>query len=317
MQAQAKELLNFSGPPSAADIVSRADKLADMVASTGADRAMIGGAPYLQGPLQAALESKGVEAVFAFTQQVSVESVGPDGKVTINREFKHAGFVTPPDIAHVSGSPEAGKPDVVVNATRFDSTPAQQRDGMVDLPRELRAEVSALANFTSAPSPQEIADRSSAMAAVIAGAVQTMKAEGLIPENAKVGAMAGGAMWSQASIEQSLRSHDISPAYSFSERVSVDKHMPDGSVQKTAQFEHKSFVEGATQAIASREIDRSMDGQQQSSREAGSGGQPSAARDEASSSRSDSAAQKNESPVSEKSDRAAPESPAASPERER
>ena len=57
--------------------------------------AMIGGAPFLMGPLTGALMDVGIDVCFAFSARVSVESVGPDGAVTKTAVFKHVGFVGP------------------------------------------------------------------------------------------------------------------------------------------------------------------------------------------------------------------------------
>ena len=56
-------------------------------------RVMIGGAPYLMGPLAAALRYHGLEPVFAFTERVSVDEVQPDGSVRKTAVFKHSGWV--------------------------------------------------------------------------------------------------------------------------------------------------------------------------------------------------------------------------------
>jgi hypothetical protein len=58
-----------------------------------ADAVMIGGAPYLMGPLTDALKDLGIEVCFSYSERVSVESSLPDGSVTKTSVFKHVGFV--------------------------------------------------------------------------------------------------------------------------------------------------------------------------------------------------------------------------------
>jgi len=53
---------------------------------------MIGGAPFLMGPLADELSNLG-EVMFAFSKREVVEVANPDGSVTKKSIFKHAGFV--------------------------------------------------------------------------------------------------------------------------------------------------------------------------------------------------------------------------------
>lgn len=85
--------LTFSELPDSHEIAVRAEWLASIAADEGADAAMIGGAPYLMGPLEATLREKGIKPLYAFSNRVSVEQVQPDGSVTKINEFKHLGFV--------------------------------------------------------------------------------------------------------------------------------------------------------------------------------------------------------------------------------
>lgn len=125
IQGQVKNLLTFSAIPSADDISHRAVQLAYLANNAswelaekeasalapyywGEDeylapspaqcrgeftRVMIGGAPYLMGPLAETLREYGLEPVFAFTERVSVDEVQPDGSVRKTAVFKHSGWV--------------------------------------------------------------------------------------------------------------------------------------------------------------------------------------------------------------------------------
>lgn len=87
----AATLLNFAVLPSSAEICDRAEALATLAA--GFDAAMVGGAPYLMGPLVAALGARGIQPLFAFTERRSVEETLPDGSVRKSSVFHHAGWV--------------------------------------------------------------------------------------------------------------------------------------------------------------------------------------------------------------------------------
>lgn len=95
-----RNLLTFEEVPSVQEIISRAEKLAHLagVALTLAGvpfggSAMIGGAPYLMGPLALALKRRGIEPLYAFSTRESVEEASPDGTVHKRTVFRHAGWV--------------------------------------------------------------------------------------------------------------------------------------------------------------------------------------------------------------------------------
>jgi hypothetical protein len=93
------ELLTFDVLPTREDIRVRARDLAFLVADhnhfhgSGVDCAMIGGAPFLMGPLANYLDAIGIKPLFAFSVRESTESVQPDGSVRKVQVFRHAGFV--------------------------------------------------------------------------------------------------------------------------------------------------------------------------------------------------------------------------------
>jgi len=59
----------------------RAAIIADRAAELGATRAMIGGAPWLMGPLERELRERGIQSLYAFSRRESVEERQPDGSV--------------------------------------------------------------------------------------------------------------------------------------------------------------------------------------------------------------------------------------------
>lgn len=93
IKAQVQALLTFDTLPSAREIRSRAEKLTALVESWGFTRAMIGGAPFLMGALETALKNCGITPLYAFSVRDSVEKQNPDGSVTKQNVFKHAGFI--------------------------------------------------------------------------------------------------------------------------------------------------------------------------------------------------------------------------------
>jgi len=91
-KAAVQELLTFDSIPSRDEMVERARKLGNIVVDSGCSKAMIGGAPYFMGVLEAYLYHFGVKSLYAFSKRVSVETV-VDGVVTKTNVFKHQGFV--------------------------------------------------------------------------------------------------------------------------------------------------------------------------------------------------------------------------------
>lgn len=90
-------LLTFDELPSKEDIRERARKIATMaswsVIPDGEFDAMIGGAPYLMGPLEEELRKQGITPVYAFSKRESVDQPQPDGTVRKVAVFRHVGFV--------------------------------------------------------------------------------------------------------------------------------------------------------------------------------------------------------------------------------
>jgi len=93
--------LTFEDVPTQRQIKSRAALLAQAAANDSVgvgevgqfDAAMIGGAPYLMGPLEEALLAQDIKPLYAFSRRESVETIAADGSVTKTNVFRHAGFV--------------------------------------------------------------------------------------------------------------------------------------------------------------------------------------------------------------------------------
>ena len=95
------DLLTFDlvngNPPPWGYVLETADEIARLASrvavNSKVDSAMIGGAPYLMGPLARALSYMGIHPLFAFSTRESVEQVQEDGSVRKINVFRHSGFV--------------------------------------------------------------------------------------------------------------------------------------------------------------------------------------------------------------------------------
>ena len=98
-RAELSRLLTVDDLPTAAEIADRCDAIAALIYATDADNAsasvMIGGAPWMMGPLVRALQAAGVvQCLAAFSKRESVESTDPaTGAVKKTAIFRHVGFV--------------------------------------------------------------------------------------------------------------------------------------------------------------------------------------------------------------------------------
>ena len=96
-----KKMLNFNTKPTKNEIITRAIALADYAygllsqAKNEDDKlfALIGGAPYLMGPLEEALKQEGIQPLYAYSQRESVEAKGENGTVIKTAIFKHKGYI--------------------------------------------------------------------------------------------------------------------------------------------------------------------------------------------------------------------------------
>lgn len=101
--ADIRSLLDFKTLPSREEIEKRAKDIAALaygILEEESERrgeeirtVMIGGAPYLMGPLERALESLRISAVYAFSERRSVDIQQPDGSVRKVAEFAHLGWI--------------------------------------------------------------------------------------------------------------------------------------------------------------------------------------------------------------------------------
>lgn len=93
LKAYVKDLLNFGILPTAEEIRARAITLATFTLAANYKAAMVGGAPYLMGPLTEELKKKGIRPLYSFTERVTHEITLPDGTVRKTADFRHIGWV--------------------------------------------------------------------------------------------------------------------------------------------------------------------------------------------------------------------------------
>ncbi len=123
---------------------------------------------------------------------------------------------------------------MIINITQHSATPEQLTAGVVDVPAELKGDLSALLTFSTLPTKEEIYEAAMKVAAMAVSCTQGTDAPA---------SMIGGAPFLMASLEVALRHYGIKPLYSFSERVSEEQEQTDGSIRKVNIFKHKGFVE--------------------------------------------------------------------------
>lgn len=128
----------------------------------------------------------------------------------------------------------------MLNLTQHLATPEQIAAGVVDLNEQKRAVLVSLLTFDDLPTPEDLENHARAIAYLAKG-------EGALE------AMIGGAPFFMSTLERELKDAGIKAFYAFSKRESIERHIPDGSVQKTNVFKHVGFVEAHTRGLMSPE----------------------------------------------------------------
>jgi hypothetical protein len=96
--ALVRSALTFEDLPDLETIQARAKLISEIAASQPVTpgegkSAMIGGAPFLMGALEAALRASGIRPVYAFSRRESVDQAQEDGSVRKVAVFRHLGWV--------------------------------------------------------------------------------------------------------------------------------------------------------------------------------------------------------------------------------
>ena len=114
----------------------------------------------------------------------------------------------------------------IVNLTQHAPTPAQVEAGVFT--SQYEAAIRSLLTFDTLPSVATVAFRARDLAKIAAASGATH-------------ALVGGAPYLMAPLEWQLRQVGIVPLYAFSERISSEEVLPDGSVRKINEFKHGGF----------------------------------------------------------------------------
>lgn len=141
----------------------------------------------------------------------------------------------------------------IMNLTQHKATPEQIAAGVIDLPDNARAQLSALLTFEEIPTSAEVSERASVIAffaqnqlsaiPVVAGAHKGSIGEPPVANTFSGRVMIGGAPYLMAPLERALQRGGLTPVYAFSRREMVEEMLPDGSVKKSGVFRHLGFVE--------------------------------------------------------------------------
>ena len=124
----------------------------------------------------------------------------------------------------------------ILNLTQHLATPTQREAGVVDLPAEARARLTALLTVDELPTREEICERSMAIFEIAEAWCAEMIEAGVAPGN--FSAMVGGLPCLIREVRHDLRARGITPREAFSRRVVVETTLPDGGVRKIADFVH-------------------------------------------------------------------------------
>ena len=120
----------------------------------------------------------------------------------------------------------------IINLTQHQATAEQQEAGVHDLPQELRKQLTALLTFEEIPTPAQLQSRAK-------GIVDLLEKLDQMPTRALI----GGAPFFMGHLEEELRNAFVIPTYAFSKRVVQEAIQPNGTVIKTAVFQHIGFVD--------------------------------------------------------------------------
>ena len=140
---------------------------------------------------------------------------------------------------------------VILNLTQHNPTPEQIEAGVVNLPDEMWARVRELLTFEEIPNANQMASNAWEIARIAAEFFGSDASEDKF-----IGAtMIGGAPYFMPFLVNALMAWRIIPLFSFTKRVSVEEHRPDGTVEKRAVFRHEGWVDitGAWEFVNSQQ----------------------------------------------------------------
>jgi hypothetical protein len=121
---------------------------------------------------------------------------------------------------------------MIVNFTQHTATQDQLDAGVIEPTVEQKARIVHALTFTTLPSVAELHGRTSVLATIMGSYEPDLAGE--------VKFMVGGAPYLMSALASWAPVYDM--VFAFSERVSHEQVMPDGSVRKVNVFRHKGFV---------------------------------------------------------------------------
>lgn len=130
----------------------------------------------------------------------------------------------------------------ILNLTQHQPTPEQIEAGVVNLPDEMWARVRELLTFEEIPNANQMASNAREIARIAAEFFESGASEDNM-FNFKGAAMIGGAPYFIPFLVSILMVFRIIPLFSFTKRVSVEEHQPDGTVVKRTVFRHEGWVD--------------------------------------------------------------------------
>lgn len=108
--------------------------------------------------------------------------------------------------------------------------------------KEVENDIIEFLTFNEIPTKEEISKRADLLAIIASNTIKQAENLSEIPATRKY-ALIGGAPYLMGALEKALKEQGIQPLYAFSQRESIEKVNPDGSVTKTAIFKHKGYIE--------------------------------------------------------------------------
>lgn len=88
------DIITFEKLPNRLQIAAAVSMAVSLCARYDAEKAMIGGAPFLMEPMVTGLKKSGIQPIFAFSKRESKEIQKDDGTVEKVAVFRHEGFVS-------------------------------------------------------------------------------------------------------------------------------------------------------------------------------------------------------------------------------
>lgn len=137
-------------------------------------------------------------------------------------------------MSHFDNSLDFG---VILNLTQHPATAEQRNAGVMDFGGETLTAIKSMLTFDRIPTGFEVN--------LMAQGIARLAADFLRHENtgmARHRALIGGAPFLMSHLEHALIAKGIQPLYAFSQRVSVEEIMADGSTKKTSAFRHEGFI---------------------------------------------------------------------------